>query len=158
MIDILTFELGGQRCAILASEALEIQRAVAMARLPGCPAIVEGVIDLRGKLVPVLAVRSCFELPASPVALSDQLVFARVRRRDAAGDRVVALRVDRALNLMAVPRAAIEDARGAVPGVDHLAGVAKLPDGLVLIHDLCSFLSLDDERELECALAGPGSR
>ena len=156
MIDILTFELGGQRCAILASEALEIQRAVAMVRLPRCPAIVEGVIDLRGKLVPVLAVRASFDLPASPVALSDHLVIARVQRRDAAGDRVVALRVDRALDLATIPRAAIEDARGSVPGVEHLAGVAKLPDGLVLIHDLCSFLSLDDERELERALAGPG--
>src|ERR1700687_4944563 len=133
MIDILTFELGGQRCAILASAALEIQRAVAMARLPRCPAIVEGVIDLRGKLVPVLAVRSCFDLPARPVALPDHLVIAHVRRRDGAGDRVVALRVDRALGLMAVPRASIEDARGAVPGVEHLAGVAKLRDGLVLI-------------------------
>lgn len=159
-VGLLTFELGGQRCALLAPDVAEVQRAVAIARLPRCPAIVEGVIDLRGKLVPVLDVRSRFGLPPSPLALSDHLIIARVAR--ASGEtkglplepRVVAIRVERALDLVPVAPERIEDARSAVPGVDHVAGVAKLADGTVVIHDLRTFLSLDEERDLDRALAG----
>ena len=159
VVGLLTFELDGQRCALLASDVLEVQRVVAMARLPRCPEIVEGVIDLRGKLVPVLDVRSRLGLPQSPLALSDHLVVARVPRTRSgaaphpAGPRVVAIRVDRALDLLQVPPEKIEDPRTAA-GAVHAAGVAKLADGLVLIHDLRSFLSLDEEQQLDEAVAG----
>jgi purine-binding chemotaxis protein CheW len=156
VVGLLTFELDGQRCALISSEVLEVQRVVAMARLPRCPEIVEGVIDLRGKLVPVLDVRSRLGLKPSPLALSDHLVVARVPRADgephASGPRVVAIRVDRALDLLRVPREAIEDPR-PVAGAVQTAGVAKLADGLVLIHDLRTFLSLDEEHQLDRALA-----
>ncbi len=159
IVGLLTFELDGQRCALLASEVLEVQRVVAMARLPRCPDIVEGVIDLRGKLVPVLDVRSRLGLPPSPLALSDHLVVASVPRTGSgaaphpSGPRVVAIRVDRALDLVPVPPEKIEDPR-PVAGAAQAAGVAKLADGLVLIHDLRSFLSLDEEQQLDHAFAG----
>jgi purine-binding chemotaxis protein CheW len=158
VVGLLTFELEGQRCALMASEVLEVQRVVAMARLPRCPEIVEGVIDLRGKLVPVLDVRSRLGLPPSPLALSDHLVVARVPRTGGgasphpSGPRVVAIRVDRALDLLPVPREKIEDPRPVAGGV-QTAGVAKLADGLVLIHDLRTFLSLDEEQQLDQAFA-----
>jgi purine-binding chemotaxis protein CheW len=158
VVGVLTFELGGQRCALISSEVLEVQRVVAMARLPRCPEIVEGVIDLRGKLVPVLDIRSRLGLPPRPLALSDHLVVAHVARKaggtspEASGPRVVAIRVDRALDLLAVPQTKIEDPR-PVAGAAQTAGVAKLADGLVLIHDLRTFLSLDEEQQLDQALA-----
>jgi purine-binding chemotaxis protein CheW len=163
-VSLLTLELGGQRCALLASDVLEVQRAVALARLPRCPAIVEGAMDLRGKLVPVLDVRSRFGLPPSPLATSDHLIVTRVARAKGESEargldpRVVAIRVDRALELVAVPRERIEDARSAIPGVEYVAGVAKLDDGLIVIHDLGTFLSLEEERELDRMLSpgGPG--
>lgn len=155
-IDLVTFELCGQCYAILAADAVEVQRAVAVSRLPRSPPIVEGVIDLRGKLVPVLDVRSRFGLPPRRPAPADHLVFAQVARArgDGAPARIVAIRVDRALALVPVARERVEDARAAVPGVEYVAGVAKLAQGIVLIHDLRSFLSLDEERDLDRALAG----
>src|SRR5260370_33435244 len=105
IVGLLTFELDGQRCALLASEVLEVQRVVAMARLPRCPDIVEGVIDLRGKLVPVLDVRSRLGLPPRPPAPSDHLVVPsgpRTRTRRApppSGPRVAAIRLGRGRDL-----------------------------------------------------------
>jgi purine-binding chemotaxis protein CheW len=40
-----------------------------------------------------------------------------------------------------------------LPRTDYVAGVVKRPDGLILIHDLDSFLSLDEEQTLDAALA-----
>lgn len=145
-VDLLTFELEGERCALLAADVVEVQRAVAIARLPHAPAIVEGVIDLRGAVVPVLDVRARFGLPPRPVSVSDHLIVTRV-------PRPAAIRVDRALDLVPVAADAIEDARAAVPGTAHTAGVAKLADGLVVIHDLRAFLTEDEERDLDGALA-----
>ena len=46
----------------------------------------------------------------------------------------------------------IEDAKGLVPGVEHVAWVAKLPNNLVLIHDLRTFLSRAESAALDEAL------
>src|SRR3954464_11389595 len=79
-IRLLTFELDGQRGALLASDVVEVQRAVTLTRLPRSHPMVEGVIDLRGRLVPVLDIRTRLGLPARPLSVSDHLVVAAVPR------------------------------------------------------------------------------
>jgi purine-binding chemotaxis protein CheW len=64
----------------------------------------------------------------------------------------VALRVDRVQELVSVNREAVEPAAVA-PGAEYVAGVARLTDGLLVIHDLEAFLSLDEARVLDSALA-----
>lgn len=152
--EILTFELSGQRCALRAEHVLEVQRAVAMAPLPGAVPLVEGVINLRGKLVPVLDIRARLGLEPSRLSVRDHLLVAGIPG-DGAGLRVVAIRVDRALELVSVPREQIEDPPG-MAGPVQTAAIAKLPDGLVLIHDLSAFLSLDEAAQLDQALTGLG--
>jgi purine-binding chemotaxis protein CheW len=150
-LEILVFDIGGQRYGLPAKDVLELLRAVAIVPLPQAPAIVEGIINLRGSLVPVLDIRSRFRLPAKPLEPSDHLVVAL------AGDRRVALRVDRALDLVRVHGDDIEDARGVVPGVEYVSWVAKQPNELVLIHDLRTFLSRAEGAALERSLlASPG--
>jgi purine-binding chemotaxis protein CheW len=155
-VGLLTFDLNGQRCGLLAEGVVEVQRAVTVVRLQGSPKTVEGVIDLRGKLVPVLDVRARLGLPPSPLALTDHFVVARVPRKPgsaASVPRLVAIRVDHARDLLPVLPETIEDPL-PVAGPGKVAGVAKLADGLVLIHDLQAFLSLDDELQLDRALLG----
>jgi purine-binding chemotaxis protein CheW len=160
-IAIVTFDLGEQRYGLFASEVIEVQRAVAMSKLPRCPAVVEGIIDLRGMLAPVLDVRLRFGLPPSRLSPSNHLVIARLPRTASAGGpsrdaRVVAIRVDRARDLVEIPAGQIEDA-SAVSASRYTAGIARLPDGLVLVHDLRTFFSLDEELELDRAIDGSGA-
>lgn len=140
---LLAFEISGRRYALPVSVVREVIRAVAIAPLPKAPPIVEGIINLRGTLLPVLDVRQRFGIPPSPVALDQHFIVA------AAGSRIVALRVDRALDLLVVDETAVEPVAGIVPGVDHVAGIARLADGLLIIHDLEHFLSLDEAQELD---------
>jgi purine-binding chemotaxis protein CheW len=152
-VRLLTFELAGQRYALKATDVIEIQRAVAIARLPRCPAIVEGAINVRGRLVAVLDVRSRFGLPPDPLAPSNHFILAQLTRATAHGVRTVAIRVDRALDLVIVNRDRIDDGRSAIPGVEFVAGLAKLDDALIVIHDLDAFLSIDEAKDLERALS-----
>jgi len=147
-LDVLVFEVGGQRYGLPSSGVKELARAVTVVRLPKAPPIVEGVIDVRGAVVPVLDIRGRFRLAAKPLEPTDHLVLAW------AGTRLVALRVDRALDFVRLAADTVEDAKRVAPGVEYVAGVAKLPGGLVLIHDLRTFLSEAEAAALGEALGG----
>jgi len=147
---VLVFRLAEVRYGIPAEDVVEVLAAVACVPLPKAPAIVEGIIDVRGRLVPVLDVRARFRRPPKPVELSDHLVVAR------AGPRVVALRVDEAHGLVGLAPPDVRSLSDVVPGAGHVAGVACLEDGLVLIHDLATFLTEAESEEIDGALAeGP---
>jgi purine-binding chemotaxis protein CheW len=145
--EILVFALGSQRYALWGCDVRELLRAVAVAPLPRAPRIVEGVIDLRGRVVPVLDIRSRFGLPPKPIEPSDHLIVAAV------GPRVVAIRVDRALDLLTVDGGELSAAMGG----SYVAGVARLPDGLAVIHDLQTFLEASESAALDEALSSAGA-
>jgi purine-binding chemotaxis protein CheW len=145
-LDAVVFELGGQLFGLPAAEVCELLRAVAVVPLPRAPAVVKGVFNLRGRVVPVLDVRARFGLPASAIEPEHHFIVAR------AGERLVALHVDRATDLVRLNAADLEAARGLVPGAEYVAWVAKVPNNLVLIHDLPAFLSRAEAAALDEAL------
>jgi purine-binding chemotaxis protein CheW len=132
---LLVFDLGRQRFGVPLTSVCEVIRIVSITQVPETPPIVEGVINLRGSLVPVLDIRARFRLPAKAIELSDQLVVAIARRR------VIAIRVDQVIDVIKPAESDIEDVRQVAPNSTRIAGVVKLPDGMVIIHDLASFLS-----------------
>ena len=146
-MEVLVLEVEGERWALPAADVREIVRAVAVARLPGAPRAVDGVIDVRGELVPVLDLRGRLGLPARAVHPDEHLVIAD------AGGRTVAIRVDSAVELATVDDASLADPRAAVPSAEHVSAVARLPEGMVLIHDLRAFLDDAEAGALDAALA-----
>lgn len=145
-VALVITQLDGRRLALPLSHVLEVQRMVALTPLPEAPAVVEGVIDLRGQVVPVLDVRARFDLPPSTPSLSDQLVIAR------AGERTVAIRVGSTVGVRGVPTRSLDRTTTDIPGVAHVAGVARDDEGLLVVHDLATFLSWDEGRQLDGAL------
>jgi purine-binding chemotaxis protein CheW len=151
MVEILVFRVQDQLFGLAAAVVQELQMTVTITPLPKAPAVVEGVIDVRGRTVPVFDIRSRFQLPAKQNELLDHLVIAKP------GGRLVALRVDRALDLVEIDGRKIEEVSSFVPcGAEYVAGVARLEGGLVLIHDLATFLSQAETAELDAAIDGAG--
>jgi purine-binding chemotaxis protein CheW len=149
--EVLVFELGGQRYGLPTLDVSELVRAVTITRLPNAPAYIEGVVNVRGRILPVLDIRARFHLPAKPLDTSDHFIVAW------AGSRGVILRVDRATQLALVDEASVQCARDLGPSATYVAGVAKLDGGLVLIHDLSTFLSTAEAASLDVALQAPVS-
>jgi purine-binding chemotaxis protein CheW len=148
---ILVFEIGGRRYGLPAAEVRELLRAVTILPLPLAPDVVEGIINLRGVVVPVLDIRARLRLPAKAAEPSDHLIVVEP------GGRPVVLRIDRALNLALLDEAQIGQA-GVVPGGPDGAEVevAKLPDGLVPLLDLRAFLSPAEATALGELPGAPG--
>lgn len=145
-VQLLSFILGELRIGLPVTCVREVARAVAIAALPKAPPIIEGVINVRGELAPVLDVRQRFQLPAAPLHPDQHFIVAW------AGQRLVALRVDRVTDVITVDESEIEPVSRAAPGAEYARGVAKLADGLLVIHDLETFLALDEGRQVDLAL------
>jgi len=114
--ETLVFEVGGRRYGLASFEVVELVRVVAVVPLPAAPGWVEGVVNLRGRVVPVIDLRDRLGLPAKAVELSDQLLVARGRNFP------VAVRIDRALDLgrpeVGPGRVAMLDGGGLAPVLD----------------------------------------
>ena len=143
---LLIFTLDDQRYALHLSAVDRTARMVEITPVPKAPGIVLGVITVQGRIVPVLNIRRRFGLTERKPGLGDHLIIARTAKR------TVALAVDGVHDVIERPAGEIIPPSAIVPGMEQVEGVVKLEDGLVFIHDLGGFLSLDEEQALEAAI------
>jgi purine-binding chemotaxis protein CheW len=143
---LVVFLLDEQRYALPLSCVTRIVCAAEVTPIPNAPAIVFGAINLQGSVIPVLDVRQRFRLPRREIGVTDQFLIAQTRWRS------VALVVDEAQGLIEREASDVVGSNLITPGLDQFQGVVKLDDGLVLIHDLENFLSLDEVRALDTAM------
>jgi len=148
-LQVVVFVLDGQRYAFPLATVQQVLPMVAPAPLPEAPPIALGVINLHGLIVPMLDIRRRLGLPPREYGPADRLVVARSSRR------LLAVPVDEARGGMEVMMDSIVPPETIFPGIGRVAGVAPLADGLLFIHDLDSFLSLDEEQGLTAALEEP---
>ena len=145
-LQVVVFVLDGQRYAFPLATVQQVLPMAAPAPLPEAPLIALGVINLHGLIVPMLDLRRRLGLPPREYGPADRLVVARSSRR------LLAIPVDEALGVMEVAMGSVIPPEVILPGIGRVAGVAPLADGLLFIHDLDSFLSLDEEQGLTAAL------
>lgn len=131
---LLAFQIDSLRFAVPAHEVVEMVRAVAITPLPGAPAVVPGLIDYRGTVIPVFDLGRRFTGRERGVRASDGMIVVD------AGTRRVALLVD-AIEGLVEP----EEAPSAPPTIVHegvpVRGVVRTGDGVLLVHDLTGFLT-----------------
>jgi len=145
-VQLVAFMLDEQRYGLRLSVVERVVRIVEVISLPSAPDIVMGVINLAGQVVPVVNIRRRFRLPEKELSLDDRLIIAKT------AGRKVALLVDAASSLVEIPASDVIHASKILPRIDYIDGVAKLEDGMILIHDLDKFLSLEEERALDAAM------
>jgi purine-binding chemotaxis protein CheW len=146
MESVVIFEVAAQRFGLPLERVERAVRIVEITPLPRAPAVVAGVIDVRGSVIPVIDVRQRFRLPQRASLLTDQLLVV-----DTAARRL-ALWVDTVSGVVDYRAQDFVAAEAVVPGMEYLRGIARLADGLVLIQDLEQLLSLAEERALAEAI------
>lgn len=146
MTSLLAFRLDEWRCALPLMTVERSYRAVAVTPLPGAPAKIMGIVNVHGVVHPVIDLRHCFGLSPRPLSPVDHLVIGRTWRRS------VALVVDSVEGVFDCAETDIAAAETILPDMEYVSGILRLKDGMVLIHDLDRFLSLDEEILLDQAL------
>jgi len=150
MTDLLAFTIDGRAFALPLDRVERAVRAVAVTPLPQAPAIVCGIINIGGCVVPVINLRRRFGLAEREIGLADQLLIAH------SSSRQLAMIVDAVLGVVACPEKDFVAVDRIVAGTEYLHGIAKSPAGMILIHDLDSFLSLAEAQALNSALTPAG--
>jgi purine-binding chemotaxis protein CheW len=147
LVLLLGFSLGLQKYALNLDSVDRVVRAVEITLLPRAPEIVLGVVDVQGQVLPVLNIRKRFGIPDKEIDLTDQLIIARTKRRG------VILLVDKVSGVSEYSEQEVANAGKIIPGMKYIEGIVKLEDGMIFIHDLDQFLSLDEEKALDNNIA-----
>jgi purine-binding chemotaxis protein CheW len=149
---LAVFILDEQRYALYLSVVERVVGVVEITPLPKAPDIVLGVVNVQGKIILVVDIRKRFHLPEREMNLSDHLIIAHTSRR------TIALVADTVTGVLELSDDEIIGKEEILSGLEYVDGVVKLEDGMILIHDLEKFLSLEEEKAISDQLSGLGNQ
>ena len=128
-VQLLTFKLDDQEYALNIANVVQVVRMVALTRPPKAPDYMEGMFNLRGKIIPVINVRKRYDLPAKAHDLDTQLLIAKT------DGHTMAITVDAVSEVLNLPVDNIEPPEAIGPEMEYLSAVGKVEDRLILILD-----------------------
>ena len=132
LLQLVTFRIGVEEFAVDILAVQEIIRLLQITRVPRAPAYVVGVINLRGKVIPVIDLRVRFGMPEVERDSHTRIVVMEFEQR------IVGFLVDAVSQVLRIPAATVEPAPSVVAGVgsEYIRGVGKMNDRLLILLDL----------------------
>jgi purine-binding chemotaxis protein CheW len=131
LLQVVSFRLGGEEYGLEILRVQEIIRMVGLTRVPNSRKFVEGVINLRGKLIPILGLRKRFGLEPRESDRGTRIIVVEV-----AGE-VIGFEVDSVSEVLRIPVETIEPPpRLSRHNNEYVSGVGKLQDRLLLLLDI----------------------
>jgi len=146
-LQLVTFDVAGEEFAVDILAVREINRMMSLTRVPNCPPEVEGVINLRGKIIPVIDLRRRFGMDQTEHSQDSRIVVVEVN------ERVVGFIVDRVHEVLRIEKSIVEPAPEMVCSIDSdfIAGVGKLQDRLVILLDVAKLFADGVMKSLDAA-------
>ncbi len=153
-INALTLELGGEVFAIEAGRVREVLDRVAVTRVPRAPDFVGGLINVRGRVVPLADLRVKFDMPRTPPDENTRVVVLELPLGGEAA--VVGIHADRVHTVTDIDLARMEDAPrvGMRWRPEYLRGVARHQERFVIIPDLQRIFSENAAENAETTMKG----
>lgn len=142
----VVFELGRETYGLDIATVREIITMQTITQVPRTVEYVEGVINLRGRVIPVFNLHRKFGLQAGEASRSTRIVVVEVE-----GGNTIGMIVDGVSEVLRISNDIVERPSTIISDVDveYLAGVAKLDERLVILLDLEKVLSKEDHSMLE---------
>ena len=148
---LATFFLDREEYGVDVRQVQEIRRVSEITGVPRAPDFIRGVINLRGRILPVLDLKRKLGLGEVETGRATRIVVVRV------GERLLGLLVDGASQVLKVAVSRIEPPPEEVveKGGDYIRGVAKLDDRLIILVDLGRLLAHELREAGAPAAEGP---
>ncbi len=149
----LTFELGQEEFGIQVMRVREIMGVQDITAVPQTPTYVKGVINLRGKVIPVVDLRRKFGLPE--IEYTQRTCIIVVQVRGAAGAMLMGVVVDGVSEVLNLTAADIEDTPhfGVEVETSYLLGMAKVKGKVKILLEIDRVLTSQELRGLETVLS-----
>ncbi len=136
----LSFSLAAEEYGLDIMKVREIIKMMRMTSVPGTPDYVKGVINLRGKVIPVIDLRLKLDMPEIEYSKLTAIIVVQV------SDTEVGLIVDRVIEVMDISAAQIEEAPsfGSGLGTDLILGLSKANEKVTILLDINKVVELDE--------------
>lgn len=140
LLQLVTFSIGEEEFGVNILKVQEIIRTMEITKVPRAPAFVEGVINLRGKVIPIIDLRRRFGLASKAHDKNTRIIVIEIN------NIIVGFVVDAVSEVLRIPTSTVEPPPPVVAGVDsdYISGVGKLQDRLLIMLDLDKLLSSED--------------
>ena len=146
LLQLVTFKIGEEEFGVDILRVQEIIRIMEITRVPKAPHFVEGVINLRGRVIPIIDLRKRFGLTAREHDKDTRIIVIEINKM------IVGFVVDAVHEVLRIPADTVEPPPPAVMGSvdsEYIKGVGKLDDRLLILLDLDRLLSQEEQKELE---------
>ncbi len=144
VVQVVSFALGSEEYGVDISQVQEIIRMVEITHVPRAPHFMEGVINLRGQLIPIIDLRTRFGMQRINSTKSTRIVVTEI------GSKRVGIVVDSVSEVINIPIENVEDAPEMIAGVgtEYIQGVGKIDDRLIIMLDLTMVMSGEEKAQL----------
>ena len=131
-LQLVTFRIGDEEFGVDILLVQEIIRMLQITMVPRAPFFIEGVINLRGKVIPVVNMRTRFNKPAVEHDADTRIVVMELEQK------IVGFLVDGVSEVLRIPASIVEPPPPVVAGIgsEYIKGVGKLADRLLILLDL----------------------
>ncbi len=132
LLQLVTFKIGEEEFGVDILSVQEIIRLMQITMVPNAPAFIEGVINLRGKVIPVIDLRKRFNKATVERNSQTRIIVMELK------GNIVSFLVDAVSEVLRISESTVEDAPPVVAGVgaEYIKGVGKLDDRLLILLDL----------------------
>lgn len=143
-MQLVVFELGDESYGVDISRVQDINRMQEITEIPHAPDSVVGVINLRGRVIPVIDLRQRFGLPIVEHTKATRIVVVRM------GENLIGMIVDAVSQVLRISADIVEPPSPVLASIDskYLRGIAKFDDHLVVLLDLDFVLSRHEQAEI----------
>lgn len=142
VLQVVVFQLGDELYGAEIAVVREVGPMQRVTRVPRTPRYIEGVTNLRGRVIPVIDLRRRLGLPVTPFTKQTRIAVAELEGGQ------VGMIVDSVQEVLRIPAESVEPATGLVSKLDAetISGVAKVDDRLIVLLDLAHVLQRDDRK------------
>jgi len=146
-VQVVSFHLGSEEYGVDISQVQEIIRMVEITHVPRAPHFMEGVINLRGQLIPIIDLRTRFDMSRLGATKSTRIIVTEI------GSKKVGMVVDRVSEVINIPIENVEGAPEMIAGVgtEYIQGVGKMNDRLIIMLDLTMVITGAEKQQLDVA-------
>nr|WP_035271112.1 chemotaxis protein CheW [Desulfonatronum thiodismutans] len=141
LLQLVTFHIGEEEFGVEILKVQEIIRMMGITRVPKAPDFVEGVINLRGKVIPIIDLRTRFGMAAQDHDKHTRIIVIEIN------SVIIGFVVDSVSEVLRIPADTVEPPPPIISGIEseYIRGVGKLADRLLILLDLDSLLSKGEQ-------------
>ncbi|WP_028572088.1 chemotaxis protein CheW [Desulfonatronum lacustre] len=145
LLQLVTFHIGEEEFGVEILKVQEIIRMMGITRVPKAPDFVEGVINLRGKVIPIIDLRTRFGMAAQEHDKHTRIIVIEINAV------IIGFVVDSVSEVLRIPGNTVEPPPPIISGIEseYIRGVGKLADRLLILLDLDSLLSKGEQSMLK---------